>query len=139
MKIKLALVLLRSSLFHATVFAASEKSLFVNLTTDDIDRATMVIGISNKVLSTKKISATIFLSAQGVRWTDKNIPQNKHTNGKTSPQMLQQCIAAGGEVIICPMCMKNVGGIKKNEIIDGIKMGAVLDVLFADNTTVLTY
>lgn len=121
------------------VSAEAGKKLFVSLTTDDLDRATMAIGISNKVLSTQKIPVTIFLSAQGVRWADKNIPQNRHANGKTVPEMLQGFMKAGGQVIICKMCMKNVGGIKKSEVIKGIKFSGTLSALFADNTTVLTY
>jgi len=141
MKIRLSLLLtlLIFTFFNTSVFADSDKHLFVNLTTDDIDRAAMAVGISKKVLSTKKISATIFLSAQGVRWADKNIPQNIHSSGKTVPQMFQEFINSGGQVIICQMCMKNVGGIKKNELIDGIKTGGAIEALFADNTTVLTY
>ena len=53
------------------------KKLFVNLISDDLDRAAMAVSISKKVLSTEDIEGTIFLSAQGVRWVDKTIPQNK--------------------------------------------------------------
>ena len=119
--------------------AEVEKKLFVSLTTDNLDRAAMAVGISTKVLSTKKIPVTIFLSAQGVRWADKNIPQNRYANGKTIPEMLQGFIKSGGQVIICKMCMKNVGGLKKEEVIDGIKFTGTLNALFADNTTVLSY
>jgi len=35
--------------------------------------------------------------------------------------------------------MKNVGGLKKEEVIDGIKFTGTLNALFADNTTVLSY
>lgn len=116
-----------------------EKKLFVSLTTDNLDRAAMAVGISTKVLSTKKMPVTIFLSAQGVRWADKNIPQNRYVNGKTIPEMLQGFIKSGGQVIICKMCMKNVGGLKKEEVIDGVKFTGTLNALFADNTTVLSY
>ena len=97
--------------FNASVLSDAEKRLFVNLTTDDIDRAAMAVGISSKVLSTQKIPVTIYLNAQGVRWADKTIPQNKYANGKTIPEMLQSFIQSGGEVIICGMCMQNVGGM----------------------------
>ena len=116
-----------------------DKKLFVNLISDDMDRAAMAVSISNKVLSTEKIQVTIFLSAQGVRWVDKNIPQNKYANGKTIPEMLQGFMKSGGQVIICKMCMENIGGIKKEDVIDGVKFSGTLSALFADNTTVLTY
>ena len=142
MKKSLSLVLLALIYFGitSTGFTAEvEKKLFVSLTTDDLDRAAMAVGISNKVLSTEKIPVTIFLSAQGVRWADKNIPQNRYANGKTIPEMLQGFMKSGGQVIICKMCMKNVGGIKQEEVVEGIKFSGTLQALFADNTTVLSY
>jgi predicted peroxiredoxin len=125
---------------NTTGFADDDdKKLFVSLISDDLDRAAMAVSISNKVLSTEKIPVTIFLSAQGVRWADKNIPQNRYANGKTIPEMLQGFMKAGGKVIICRMCMENVAGIKEADVIDGIKFSGTLEALFADNTTVLTY
>ena len=115
------------------------KKLFVNLISDDLDRAAMAVGIRNKVLKQKGIPVTIFLSAQGVRWVDTNIPQNSYVNGKTMHDMLQGFMKSGGQVILCKMCMNNVGGIKKEEVLEGVKFTGTLDALFADNTTVLTY
>ena len=142
MKKILSLILLGFLLFGVSSagFADDDdKKLFVSLISDDIDRAAMAISISKKVLSTKKIPVTIFLSAQGVRWADKTIPQNRYVNGKTIPQMLQAFMKSGGQVIICRMCMENVGGIKQEDVIDGVKFDGTLTALFADNTTVLTY
>jgi len=115
------------------------KKLFVNLISDDLDRAAMAVSISNKTLSTGKIKVTIFISAQGVRWVDKKIPQNTYVNGKTIPEMLQNFMKSGGQVIVCKMCMKNVGGMKTSEVIEGVSFSGTLEALFADNTTVLTY
>ena len=126
--------------FSPTALAGDdEKKLFVSLISDDLDRAAMAVSISNKVLSTGDIPVTIFLNAQGVRWADKTIPQNKYANGKTIPQMLQAFMKSGGQVIICKMCMENIGGIKKEDVIDGVKFEGTLAALFADNTRVLTY
>lgn len=123
----------------AAIADDDDKKLFVNLISDDLDRAAMAVSISNKVLSTEKIPVTILLSAQAVRWVDKNIPQNKYVNGKTIPEMLQGFMKSGGQVILCQMCMTNVGGMKKEDVIDGVKFTGTLSALFADNTTVLTY
>ena len=126
--------------FSSTGFADDDnKKLFVNLISDDLDRAAMAVSISNKVLSTEKIQVTIFISAQAVRWVDKNIPQNRYVNGKTIPEMLQGFMKSGGQVIICKMCMENIGGIEQEDVIDGVKFSGTLSALFADNTTVLTY
>ena len=127
------------SISSMTISADSNNKLFVSLTTDDLDRAAMAVGISSKVLSTNSIPVTIFLSAQGIRWADKNIPQNRYVNGKTIPEMLQAFMKSGGQVIICKMCMENIGGLSKDEALEGIKFSGTLEALFADNTTVLSY
>lgn len=127
------------SMSSVAISADNDKKLFVSLTTDDLDRAAMAVGISSKVLSTNSIPVTIFLSAQGVRWADKNIPQNRYVNGETIPEMLQGFMKSGGQVIICKMCMENVGGLSKDEALEGIKFSGTLEALFADNTTVLSY
>ena len=126
-----------------SIFAAEDgQKLFVNLTSDDIDRAAMAIGFSSKVLNEKKIPVTIFLNVEGVRIADRNIPEHKHANGKSLKEMLVAFMKAGGQVIVCPMCMKNVGGLNKDELIDGVKIGGpnvTWPALFAENTTVLNY
>ena len=122
--------------------ANTGQKLFVNLTSDELNRAAMAISFSTRVLMQKKIPVTIFLNVEGVRIVDKNIPGHKHLNGKTLKEMLADFIDAGGKVIVCPMCMKNVGGLVKGDLIDGVVVGGA-DVtwpaLFADNTTVLNY
>jgi len=138
--ISLILFLLLSLTINVNAQADDDdKKFFVNLTSDDIDRAAMAVSISNKVLSTNNIKTTIFISAQGVRWVDKNIPQNTYVNGKTIPEMLKAFMKSGGQVIVCKMCMKNVGGMKTSEVIEGVKFSGTLEALFAENTTVLSY
>lgn len=124
-------------------FAADDgQKLFVNLTSDAINRAAMAIGFSIKVLSQKKVPVTIFLNVDAVRIADKNIPGHRHANGKTLKEMLAGFMQAGGRVIICPMCMEMVGGLKKEELIEGVEVGGpeiTWPALFAERTTVLSY
>jgi predicted peroxiredoxin len=131
-------VVLSSSLF------ASEggKRLFINLTSDELNRAAMAIGFGTKVLTEKKMPVTIFLNVEGVRIADKNIPGNKHAGGKTLKEMLGAFMDAGGHVIVCPMCMANVGGLSKDDLIPGVEVGGpdvTWPALFAEDTTVLSY
>jgi copper(I)-binding protein/sulfur relay (sulfurtransferase) complex TusBCD TusD component (DsrE family) len=116
--------------------------LFVSLTTDDIDRAAMAIGFATKVLNGTEKPATIFLNTQGVRLADTHIPQNTHKSGKTIHQMLQKFMDDGGVVLLCPVCMKNVGGISEAEVLPGIIIGTpeyTWSAMFAENVTVLSY
>jgi predicted peroxiredoxin len=124
-------------------FAADDgQKLFVNLTSDAINRAAMAIGFSTKVLSQRKVPVTIFLNVDAVRIADNNIPGHRHANGKTLKEMLAGFIEAGGRVIICPMCMEMVGGLNKKELIEGVEVGGpdvTWPALFAEGTTVLSY
>lgn len=122
--------------------AETGKKLFVNLSSDEINRAAMAINFSTRVLKQKKIPVTIFLNVEGVRIADKNLPHHKHINGQSTQEMLQAFIDAGGKVIICPMCMKNVGRLTPEDILDGVVVGGsdvTWPALFADDVRVLSY
>ena len=123
--------------------AADEKgSLFINLTSNEINRAAMAVNFGHRVLQKKKMPTTIFMNVDGVRLLNKNIPQHQHTNGKTIHQMLKAFMADGGKVIICPMCMRNVGGMSREDVIDGVQMGGpdtTWAALFDEDVTVLSY
>lgn len=123
-----------------TVTADSKNSLFVNLSSDEINRAAMAISFAHKVLKKKQIPVTIWLNVEGVRLVDINIPQNTYVNGKTVREMLQAFMKDGGKVIICPMCMKNVGGLDPDmDLLKGVTTEGTLAALFAENVTVLSY
>jgi predicted peroxiredoxin len=121
---------------------ADNGNLFINLTSDEMNRAAMAIGFGHKILTKKKIPVTIFLNVEGVRLADRNIPQHTHVSGKTNQQMLSEFMKDGGTVIVCPMCLKNVGGMTSDDLIEGVKVGGpdvTWPALFADDTTVLSY
>lgn len=127
---------------NAAFSADNDQKLFVNLTNDEMNRAAMAIGFSTKILQEKEIPVTIFLNVEGVRIADKSIPEHKHANGKSLKEMLAGFMKAGGRVLVCPMCMKNVGGLGKDDLIEGVEVGgpdATWPALFADGTTVLSY
>jgi predicted peroxiredoxin len=142
MRLKAILVLFMLFLSSVAVSSENEQRLFVNLSSDEMNRAAMAIGFSTKVRTQRKIPVTIFLNVEGVRIADKNIPSHKHANGKSLKQMLADFIKAGGKVIVCPMCMKNVAGMDKDDLIDGVQVGGpdvTWPALFAEDTTVLSY
>ena len=129
--------------FTPSVYASDDgDKLFVNITSDDINKAAMAISFSTKIRTEKKIPVTIFLNVEGVRIADKNIPEHKHSTGKSLKEMLASFMNAGGKVIVCPMCMKNVGGLSKDDLIEGVVVGGsdvTWPALFAKGTTVLSY
>jgi predicted peroxiredoxin len=119
-----------------------ENGLFVSLTTDDIDRAAMAIGFATKVVMGTEKPVTIFMNVEGVRLVDTNIPQSTHKSGMTIAEMLDKFVAEGGVALVCPVCMKNVGGLAENEIMEGVIIGTpeyTWAAMFAPGTTVLSY
>lgn len=120
----------------------AQKSLFVNLTSNEMNRAAMAITFGTRVLTQKQIPVTFFLNVDGVRLVNRHIPGNTHVSGQTLQQMLTEFMKAGGKVIACPMCMKNVGGMTRADLLDGVVIGSsdvTWPALFAENTTVLNY
>lgn len=137
----LMLVLL-AGLWLPSAHAADDEKLFVSLTSDEINRASMAIMFSHKVLTERKIPVTIFLNVEGVRLADTSIPQAKHPSGKSPAKMLTGFMADGGTVLICPMCMKNVGGIAPEQLLEGVQVGkpdVTWPALFAEGTRILSY
>ena len=136
-----AIALFLISVTHV-IASDSDASLFVNLTSDDLDRAAMAINFSTRVRQQKNIPVTLFLNVQGVRIADKRLPQKIHPNGKSLKQMLFIFMESGGKVIVCPMCMKNVGGMTKENLVAGVAVGSADNTwpaMFAEDATVLSY
>ena len=122
--------------------ADGEQKLFVNLTSDDMKRAAMAIGFSSKILAKKKIPVTLFLNVDAVRIADKRIPGSTYVTGKSLQAMPIEFMKLGGRVIICPMCLQTVGGIAKDDLLEGVEIGGpdvTWPLLFAKGTTVLSY
>ncbi len=138
----LAMILCAAAMILPSQASAAEEKLFVNLTSDEMNRAAMAILFSTKVRSEKKIPVTIFLNVDGARIADTNIPQHQHLSGMTLQQMLQAFMQQGGRVILCPMCMKIVGGMSKDDVLEGVEIGGpdvTWPALFAEDVTVLSY
>ncbi|MFH1279620.1 MAG: DsrE/DsrF/DrsH-like family protein [Candidatus Eisenbacteria bacterium] len=114
-----AIPLIGLVLFASPGAARAEKSLFVNLTSNDLNRSAMAIMIAQKAMASEKVPAAIFLSVEGVRIVDIGLPQPRHLNGKTLREMLQEFMDAGGKVFACQMCMDGVGGFQKEELMKG--------------------
>ena len=132
--------LILSILSLGTAVAADGK-LFVNLTTDDTWRAGMALKFSQNALK-KGHAVTVFLNVEGVRLASTKLPQ--HVNGMSNAtplQMLETIIAQGGQVIVCPMCMKQAG-IETQDLVKGATVGKpniTLPALFGDDTRVISY
>ncbi|MBP6852202.1 MAG: DsrE family protein [Rhodoferax sp.] len=117
-------------------YAGDSDPLFVNLTTDDVHRASMGITFGKTQLE-RGHPLTIFLN-------DKGVLVGSTANAAKYPQhqkMLTDAIAKGASVLVCPMCMKHFG-IKEADLLPGLKVGnpeLTGAAVFKDNTKSLTW
>jgi sulfur relay (sulfurtransferase) complex TusBCD TusD component (DsrE family) len=118
------------------------KSLFINLTSDQVNRARMAITLAHRVLVEKKIPVTIWLNVEGVRLLDGRLLQPRYGDGKSNLEVLEAFMRDGGTVMVCPMCMKNVGGLEVKDLPKGVilsEMEVFWEKAFAEDVTVLSY
>jgi copper(I)-binding protein/predicted peroxiredoxin len=121
-----------------------KNGLFVNLTSDELNRAAMAISFATRTRQDMDKPVTIFLNVEGVRLAHKDAPQEPYgMDGKTIHDMLQAFMAAGGKVLVCPMCMMNVaGGMTADDLIPGAMVSnpdLTRAALFSEGVTVLSY
>jgi len=122
---------------------AAKRGLFVNLTSAELNRSMKAISMGISALRTDNTTVTIFLNVEGSLLAGKD--QTQHVHGmldKTPHQMLKEFISLGGRLMLCPMCMHNVGGMDEDDIIDGIIIASpekVFADMFQDNTRVISY
>jgi sulfur relay (sulfurtransferase) complex TusBCD TusD component (DsrE family) len=117
-------------------FAGSNDPLFVNLTSDDLQRASMAITFGKNQLE-RGHALTIFLNDRGVFVGSKTQAAKFAAQHKA----LSEIIGKGATVIVCPMCMQHYG-LKESDLIPGLKVGnpKLLDeTLFKDDTKTLTW
>jgi sulfur relay (sulfurtransferase) complex TusBCD TusD component (DsrE family) len=120
----------------APAFAGDTDPLFVNLTTDDVHRASMAISFGKNQLE-RGHPLTIFLNDKGVFLGSKA----KSSKFKGQQKMLGEIQGKGAVVLVCPMCMKHYK-VKESDLLPGLKVGnseLTGGALFRDNTKTLTW
>ncbi len=142
--LKIAWTLLFLTSLLATGPAASEQDrrLFVNLTSDEPLRAGMAIGQALKARQRLKIPVTLLLSVEGVRLADTRVPSPVYPDGTPIREMLKRLLAAGGTVLVCPMCMRYVAAIPQGALLEGVRVAGpdtTFPALFAEGTRTLSY
>ncbi|MEC4682266.1 MAG: DsrE family protein [Nitrospirota bacterium] len=139
MKILTALVLsivLSVSALSATAFAGDKDPLFVNLTTNDTDRAIMALTFSRHQLD-MGYPVTIFLNDYGVFLASKKYSRRYSHEQK----MIRDFVAGGGVVLMCDMCTHKFV-LKESQIIPQVKLNhenAASKALFQDHTKTMSW
>jgi len=119
-----------------SAIAGPNDPLFINLSTDELNRSTMAINFG-KHHSASGHPLTIFLNDRavilGVKAGASKYPEQQ--------QALAEVISAGALVIMCPMCLKQAG-YTESDLISGVKLGGPKitgEALFRDGTKTMSW
>ncbi|WP_373504505.1 DsrE family protein [Aestuariivirga sp.] len=116
--------------------AGATDPLFVNMTTDDSHRARMALNFSINQQK-RGHQVTIFFNDKGVL-----VASTKNATSFSEQQtMVAEFQAAGGTVLVCPMCMKHYG-VSEADLLPGAEVGnpeKTGEALFQDNGKTLTW
>ena len=118
MKLFISTLFLVLTIIAPASYADDDGKLFINLTSDDPWRSDMALVFANANLN-QGHTVTVFLNVKGVHLAAKTPPPESSKNGA---ELIAKLLANGGQVIICPMCMKRAG-LTAADLIDGITMG----------------
>jgi sulfur relay (sulfurtransferase) complex TusBCD TusD component (DsrE family) len=116
--------------------SAANDPLFINLSTDEVNRSLMAINFGKHHFSNGH-PLTIFLNDKAVILGIK-AGSSKHVEQQ---QALSEVISAGALVIMCPPCLKQAG-YSESDLVAGIKLGGPKvtgDALFKDGTKTMSW
>jgi sulfur relay (sulfurtransferase) complex TusBCD TusD component (DsrE family) len=133
--LKLAVIAALASL-PLSALAGANDPLFINLSTDEMHRASMAINFG-KHHSVNGHQLTIFLNDKAVMMGVK-VGSTKFADQQ---QALTEVIASGALVIMCPMCLKQAG-YTEADLIAGVRLGSPKvtgDALFKDGTKTMSW
>ena len=134
-RLLLGLALL-AGLANGPALAGATDPLFINLTTDDGYRAKMALSFGAKQLE-RGHPLTVFLNDRGVMLGSRT----KVAELATQQQLIDELLAKGATVIVCPQCMKR-HGVDPQDLLPRIQTGnpdLTGDALFQDNTKTLSW
>jgi predicted peroxiredoxin len=139
-----ALVLSIASLSAPVAAHAQDKpALFINLTNDDPWKVAMAAFFgTNFALKQGHKDVVIFVSVQATPMFSKGKAGVRAEQfGKTVHEMYREFQAAGGKVLICPVCLKALN-MPDSDLIDGAEVASVKSVnaiLFRADTKTLAW
>ncbi len=111
------------------------------VTTDDVNRAAMAIEVTKAIMRERNVEGVLFFNVYGVNLVKARKLSPEYGDGRSIATMLAEFMAAGGKVLACPMCMKNVGNMTNADLLEGVVAvrGAGVRAISEPDTLVLSY
>lgn len=107
---------------------------------EDTDRATVAFVVANAALGSGQ-ETLVFLSTEAVRLAVQGYSDDIHEEGFAPlKQLLENFLAAGGNVFVCAPCFKK-RGLDENAVVNGARIvgGAKLVEFLAGGTPCISY
>lgn len=124
-------VLLSTIIFAGSISAetneatqAAATGLFIDLYSDDLSKVGRAFTVGTKTRKEHNVPVIISISLEASRFADKGMPfasGGATMRGSTIHEMMTRFMEAGGEIIICPVCMSE-NGVVEEDLLDGIKL-----------------
>ncbi len=122
--------------------AQDKPALFVNVTSEDPWKVSMAAFFGTQFALKQGHLATMFVNVSAVPlFTKARAGMRSPGFDKTVHEMLQEFRAAGGTILVCPVCMKPLG-LTEGDLVDGAAVATVKsvnDVLFRADTKTLNW
>lgn len=120
--------------------AQEQRTLLINLTTDDVWTNQMAFGYANSVLDAG-YDVAVFLNVRAVVMANADIPQ--HTEGgrgQTAHDEIAVLIDRGARVFVCGGCTRQAG-LSADDWIDGVEPGGadLIAIQMAPTTSIMSF
>jgi len=122
---------------------ADSKGLFIDLSSDDLFKVRRAFTVGTMVKNIHEVPVLINISLGATRYVDSGFPiaGMAKLRGETVHDLMNKFMKAGGEIYVCPMCLKG-NGVDKADMLKGIKIGGsstTLSRLMEDDVQTLSY
>lgn len=107
---------------------------------DDVDKATVGFVVANAAIASDQ-ETVVFVSSEGARLAEKGYVDDMHEDGFAPlKELLDNYLAAGGELWVCSPCYKKRGLAEEN-VVEGATIvgGAKLVEFMAAGASCVTY
>lgn len=120
--------------------AQDDRTLLINLTTDDVSTSQMAFGYANAVLDAGH-DVVLFLNVRAVTLANADIPQHTEgLRGQTAREELAALMDQGARVFVCGRCTAQAG-LSTDAWIDGVEPGGaeLIAIQMAPTTSIMSY
>ena len=132
-----ALVLIAAA---GTAAAQDQRTLLINLTTDDVWTNQMAFGYANAVLDAGH-DVAFYLNIRSVVLANQHVAQHTEgARGQTAHEEIAALIERGARIFVCRHCTRQAG-LSPDDWIDGVEPGGaeLIAIQMAPTTSIMSF